>query len=231
VLLTGVSPALAAIALLPALAAQVQPAAAEPAVWAVSDFGAAGLAGWERESFEGQTDYRVVEADGREVLRAQSRDAASGLVRRMSVDLAQTPLIRWSWRVEQPLRDLAERTREGDDYAARIYLVQSGGALFWRTRAVNYVWSGSQPADASWPNAYTDRACMIAVRGSGDETGAWYHESRDVRADFRRCFGIEVGQIDAVALMTDTDNSGGEAVALYGEIRFAASAQNDSAPR
>ena len=226
-------PAAAVIVLLPVLAAAPlqQAGATGPAARVVSDFGDAGLNGWERESFEGQTDYRVVQRDGRDVLRAESRDAASGLVRRMQVDLDQTPVIHWSWFVEQPLEGLAERTREGDDYAARIYLVQSGGALFWRTRAVNYVWSGSQPAGASWPNAYTDRACMIAVRGSADETGIWYQESRDVRADFRRCFGIEVGQVDAVALMTDTDNSGGEAIALYGEIRFAATAEEDSAPR
>lgn len=223
-LLTG-RPAGRALSVAPLLlfAALAQQAGATgPTVLPVSDFGGAGLVGWEPESFAGLTDYRVVGWEGREVLRAESRGAASGLVCQIQVDLDQTPLIRWSWRVEQPLGGLAERTREGDDYAARIYLVQSGGALFWRTRAVNYVWSGSQAAGASWPNAYTDRACMIAVRGKGDETGTWYREERDVRADFRRCFGIEIGEVDAVALMTDTDNSGGEAVALYGEIRFVA---------
>lgn len=198
---------------LAALAGKIEPLA-------VSDFAGSGLSGWESQSFKGETVYRVVDLEGQRVLRAESRAAASGLARRIEVDLEETPRLRWSWRVERPLGRLAERTRGGDDYAARIYLIQSGGALFWRTRAVNYVWSGSQPAGASWPNAYTDRACMIAVRGKEDAIGVWQQEERDVREDFRQCFGVEPDRFDAVALMTDTDNAQGEAVALYGEIVF-----------
>ena len=43
-------------------------------------------------------------------------------------------------------RDLDESTKDRDDYAARLYLVKSGGILIWRTKAVNYVWSsGKEP--------------------------------------------------------------------------------------
>jgi hypothetical protein len=198
---------------LAALAGTIEPLA-------VSDFAGNGLSGWESQSFKGETVYRMVDLEGQRVLRAESRAAASGLARRIEVDLDETPRLRWSWLVERPLAGLAELTRAGDDYAARVYLIQSGGALFWRTRAVNYVWSGSQPAGASWPNAYTDRACMIAVRGKEDAIGVWHREERDVREDFRQCFGVEIDRVDAVALMTDTDNAQGEAVALYGEIVF-----------
>ena len=38
--------------------------------------------------------------------------------------------------------------------------------------------------------------------------------------DYRRAFGEDPPRIGAVAIMTDTDNTGEEAVAWYGAIRF-----------
>jgi hypothetical protein len=194
----------------------------DPSRVPVSDFAGAGTAGWETQAFRGETRYRAGSVDGRPALLAESEGSASGLFRRVEADLTRTPYLRWSWRVERPLPPRDERSRAGDDYAARVYVVRSGGALVWRTRAVSYVWSGREPAGTVWPNAHTDRACMIAVRGPADAIGAWHGERRDVRADFRSCFGIEATRIDAVALMTDTDNAGGSASAAYGEIAFAA---------
>lgn len=43
----------------------------------------------------------------------------------------------WSWRVEKPHSDLDERSKQGDDYAARVYIVVDGGLMFWKTIALN----------------------------------------------------------------------------------------------
>ena len=61
---------------------------------------------------------------------------------------------------------------------------------------------------------------MVVVQGpQGDDqntpTGAWHAFSRDVVADFKRFHGIDVDQVDAVAIMTDTDNTGVVAQACY----------------
>ena len=56
---------------------------------------------------------------------------------------------------------------------------------------------------------------------SGDEhLGRWVEERRNVRADFRALFGKDIRYVDAVAIMSDTDNSGGAALAYYGDITF-----------
>lgn len=188
----------------------------------VGDFSSGSLAGWERKSFEGETRYELVSGQGRRALRADSHDAASGMYREIRVDLHETPYLHWSWKVEETLGGIDERSRRGDDYPARVYIVFSGGFFFWRTRALNYVWSSNQPRGASWPNAYTDNARMIAVRSGPDETGRWVSERRNVRADYRRMFGEDVRFADAVAIMTDTDNTGKAATAYYGDIYFAA---------
>ncbi len=114
----------------------------------IGRFTAGDLSGWERKSFRGETEYGVREEGGVRALCARSRDAGSGLFRELEVDLGATPWIHWSWKVDAGLHAGDERTRAGDDYPARVYVVFSGGAAFWRTRAINYVWSSREPAGA-----------------------------------------------------------------------------------
>ena len=178
------------------------------------------IAGWEEKVFAGKTLYETVRQDSRSVVRATSHGTASGLYLRRRIDLEKTPILRWTWRVEGTLGDIDERTRTGDDYAARVYVIRSHPVLLWRTRAVNYVWASAQAAGATWPNAYTDASRNVAVRSGEEEAGRWVEERRDVRADFRALFGESVRHVDAVAIMTDTDNTGGAAVAYYGDITF-----------
>jgi hypothetical protein len=184
----------------------------------VGNFSEGDLDGWKTQSFRGMTSYQLVTQDGRQVLAADSKDSASGLVREIRVDLEKTPYLNWSWRVADVLAGIDERTKAGDDYPARVYVIVSGGIAFWRTRTLIYVWSSRQPAGSTWENAYTANAQVMALQ-SGKGNG-WETERRDVRADFKQCFNDEITSIDAVAIMTDTDNSQQEATAWYGDIFF-----------
>ena len=178
-------------------------------------------AGWEEKVFKGKTRYETVRHDGRSVVRATSRGSASGLYLRRRIDLDETPILRWTWRVDATLgEDIDERTRAGDDYGARVYVIRSHPVFLWRTRAVNYVWASARAAGETWPNAYTDSSFHVAVRSGDEHAGQWVDERRDVRADFRALFGESVRYVDAVAIMTDTDDTGGAAVAYYGDITF-----------
>ena len=120
------------------------------------------------------------------------------------------------------LEGVDERGKAGDDYPARVYVVVSGGVAFWKTRSLVYVWSSGQPVGATWNNAYTSNARVMALRSGMRDAGRWVNEKRDIRADFKQLFGEEIDAIDAVALMTDTDNSGQSATAWYGDIVFTA---------
>ncbi|MDQ3186066.1 MAG: DUF3047 domain-containing protein [Pseudomonadota bacterium] len=188
----------------------------------IARFSRGDLSSWQSKVFTGKTRYSLENTDGRTVLRADSSAAASGLYREISVELGKTPILNWTWKVSNVLAGADERTRAGDDYAARVYVVFSGGLMFWRTRAINYVWSNKQVIDSSWPNAFTGNARMIAVESGSSRIGQWVSERRDVRADYRRLFGEEPGRVDAVAIMTDSDNTGTTARAWYGDIWFTA---------
>ncbi|MCP5245089.1 MAG: DUF3047 domain-containing protein [Burkholderiales bacterium] len=188
----------------------------------IARFSQGDLNEWQSKVFSGQTIYTLTENDGKTVLHAHSNATASGLYREISIDLDQTPILNWSWKVDQVLAGNNEQTRAGDDYPARVYVVFSDGLMFWRTRAINYVWSNTQPVNSNWFNAFTSNAGMIAVQSGVDQTGNWITESRNVLTDYRRLFNDEPGRVNAVAIMTDTDNTRSTASAWYGDIWFSA---------
>lgn len=186
----------------------------------IDDFEQGDLSGWRIKEFSGKTDYSVVSDDNGMVLKAESRSSASGIIKKVDVDITHMPYLNWSWKVDHTFAGIDEKSREGDDYPARIYVVVSGGVLFWKTRALNYVWSSGQKVGSSWPNAYTSNAVMIAMQSGEEKSGKWIKEKRNVAEDFRRYFGSEVKRVDAVAVMTDTDNSRKKATAYYDDIYF-----------
>ena len=189
----------------------------------VGEFSKGQLAGWEPKAFSGKTQYQLTKEGSLTVLKATSKQGASGLGKRIKVDLSKTPVLNWSWRVDNQLTGLNEQSKAGDDYAARVYVIVDGGLFPWNTKAMNYVWSSNQPRGTTWGNAFLPKnAKMTAVRGSQDAIGGWVREKRNVRADFKTIYGLDISQIDGVAIMTDTDNGKGQATAAYGDIFFSA---------
>ncbi len=186
-----------------------------------SEFSQKGLDTWEPVEFEGETLYKLDSEGGSTVLRAQSQASASGWVKKETVNLTKTPVLEWRWRVDQAIPELDEATKKGDDYAARIYVIVKDGWFFWQTKALNYVWSSQANPPKTWPNAFApDNAVMLPLRTSRDKTGHWVSEKRNIRQDLKRAFGKDFDEIEAIAIMTDTDNSGLSAGASYGELVF-----------
>lgn len=184
-------------------------------------FRPAAIADWTPREFTGATDYRLVGGDGRSAVRALAEGTASALYHEVEVDLEASPVIEWSWRVDTlPRGDAGERTKAGDDFAARLYVVREGTFGRLSARALNYVHARSETAGARWTNPYSGRARMVAVSSGTGATGDWVTHRRDLRADWRAAFGEDIDRIDAVAIMTDADNTDSRARALYGTIRF-----------
>jgi hypothetical protein len=188
----------------------------------VSRFATEGLTGWENKYFEGVTDYQLVKENGRTVVKAHSMGSASGLIKEIKLDPNRFRYLRWSWKVAGTIRSGDETQKSGDDYAARVYVVFPG-RFFWQTRAINYIWANRLPTGKSIPNAYTSNAQMVAVESGQERVGQWVNEERDILTDYRRLFGGEPREIGAIAIMTDTDNTGEEATAWYGDITVSSS--------
>ena len=186
-------------------------------------FSQGDMTGWEEQSFVNNTQYQLVEEQERgQVLKAFSQSAASGMFCEVEIDLTATPYLNWSWRVDNIYSENDEHSRAGDDYPVRIFVVASGGIFFWKTKAVNYVWSSNQQLDSQWESAVTRNAMMLAVRSGNDETGQWVSEKRNIREDFKVLFGEDITEIHAIAIMSDSDNTGQSVTAYYGDIFFTA---------
>jgi hypothetical protein len=155
---------------------------------------------------------------------AESDNAASGLVKRFEHDLEAAPVLTWQWRAEamlQPEPSASEQAKSGDDFLARVYVVREG-FFPWQSRAVNYVWARRQPVGEHWPNPFADQAVMVVVQSGARGLGEWHAFRRDVQQDFRRLHGMDVDRVHAVAIMTDTDNTGSRASACYRLPTFSA---------
>ena len=196
--------------------------------------------GWEALTFPRvprHSRYTVVRDGAGFVLRAESRASASGLYRPLDLDPRVHRVLSWRWKVEGVLARSDPRRKEGDDYAARVYVAfrydpASAGA--WeRARygafriiygryppglALNYVWESRLPVGTVLDNAYSARAKVVVVRSGAAEAGTWVTETRDIYADYRRIVGGEPPRLEGIALMTDTDDTGDRAVAYYDAI-------------
>ena len=186
----------------------------------VSRFNSDGLAGWESKSFKGTTEYRLVKEEGRTVVKAVSINSASGLIKKIRFNPSKYRYLRWSWKVSHTVPGGDEKTKSGDDYAARVYVVFPG-RFFWQTKALNYIWANRLAKGDALPNAFTANTRMIAVESGNSMAGQWLTEQRDLVADYRFQFGGDPPEAEAVAVMTDSDNTGGSAEAWYGEISLA----------
>jgi hypothetical protein len=69
-------------------------------------------------------------------------------------------------------------------------------------------------------NPYTDNVMMFVLQSGDAQLQQWVAETRNVYEDYKTAFGEEPPLINAVAIMTDTDNTGESAVAWYGDIEF-----------
>lgn len=197
---------------------------------------------WKIEQFDQRVDatrYQAKVWDGVPAVEAIAHRSMSVLVRPVTVNLDATPFLCWRWRVDASIAAADIRSKTGDDYAARIYLMYrvADDHLGFATRtklalaravrgnqvpdaAINYVWDNRSPVGTMVPNAYTDRAMMWVLRSGDADAKRWVSERRDVRQDFKRAFGYLPISLYAIGLATDTDNTGSSATAGFADLRF-----------
>ena len=174
---------------------------------------------------------------GTVVVRGRADDSASGLVRRIRVDLAEYPVLAWRWKVDGVIARGNVARRDGDDYPARIYVTfdhpvsrlsfgdrvkhRALRALGYRdipTRALNYIRANRATETRIVANPFTDWVQMVPVESGPANAGRWRSARRNVADDYRAAFGEAPPAITGIAIMTDADNTGGEATATYGDI-------------
>ena len=175
---------------------------------------------WREVEVQGRSEYVPVELDGRRCLRAQSEGGASMLLSRLEVDPRQHEWLAWEWRVDELLAEEALEHRRGSDASARVYVYFDTGGLPWQRRNIDYVWSAHLPVGMILDSAYSSASKIIVAESGREHLGQWRTVTRNLREDYQRCFGADPPLVLAIGLMTDSDNTQGETLAYFDELRI-----------
>ena len=200
-------------------------------------------AGWEvvRLRDRHPPEVALVDDAGATVLRLDSHDAAGSVAFRVTFDAQRTPTLAWRWRVDRVVDGADLHRKEGDDYAARVYVTFDvpDEALGFTQRArmaiarliygvdlpaaaLCYVWDNRNPVGTTAWNAYTSQVRMIVLRSGTAQAGQWVSEARDVARDYREAFGNPAPAISGVAVSSDTDQTHEKVTAWFGDLRLEA---------
>jgi hypothetical protein len=200
--------------------------------------------GWRHQTLpkvERPNQFALVDEGGQRVLHIRSQASASSWAAPLGVDATRLPMLQWRWKVSHALAGSDLRRREGDDYAARLYVLFAlpGDRLSLADRvriqaarllagvevpaaALCYVWGRAQPAGSSGWNPYTDRVRMRVLDSGDAQSGLWQTHRRDIRSDWTEAFGGALPRISGVALSADTDNTGEQVEAWFADPHFTA---------
>jgi len=191
-------------------------------------------------SFKNSTEYMLVVEDNTVVLRAMAHNSASLLGLQTDFDPHQFPMLSWRWKVAQgiPSANTADQAKEDapvrvmvafagdvsklpfkDRFAASAAQTISGQALPYAT--LMYVWGSKVALDSITVSSRSSRIRMIAVAVDEQGIGAWHSYKRNLVEDFKRAFAEEPGNVASIQIMTDTDNTGADAQAYYGDVSVA----------
>lgn len=171
-----------------------------------------------------------------EALQAQADAAASGITR--VVDWPGASRLSWRWKVTRSVPGARLDRRSADDHAARLYVffdapdshlgllararLALGAQLFGQDlprAALCYVWSHDGEVGQVAPNPYTERVRMVVLDRGDARAGQWREHERNLADDYAAAFGhAPAPRIKGIALMSDTDNTGGQVTAWFAAI-------------
>ena len=169
-----------------------------------------------------KTEYSVGSNDNGNYLKAVADNAASGLGKKVNIDLNKTPIINITWKVEKDLEGIKENTKKGHDFAARVFAIKKTGATPLSNRAINYVFSSNNKVGENSPSPYTKKSIDNVLATTQENLNEWVTVKANVKEDFKRFHNLDVDQLDGLAIMSDTDNSKMKAITYYQNIYFSA---------
>ena len=153
-------------------------------------------------------------------LKAVADNSASGLGKKVNIDLNKTPIINITWKVEKDLAGIQENTKKAHDYAARVFVIKKTGATLLSNRAINYVFSSNNEIGFNAPSPYTKKSIDYVLSTTKDSLNEWITVKSNVKEDFKRFHNLNVDQLDGLAIMADTDNSKLKTISYFQNIYF-----------
>ena len=169
-----------------------------------------------------KTLYSIGSNENGNFLKAIADNAASGLGKKIKIDLNKTPFINITWKVEKDLPDIKENSKKGHDFAARVFVIKKTGATPLSNRAMNYVFSSNNVIGFNSPSPYTKKSIDNVLATTKENLDEWVTVKANVKEDFKKFHNLDLNELDGLAIMSDTDNSKMKAVSYFQNIYFSA---------
>jgi hypothetical protein len=186
-----------------------------------AQFPATGVpTGWMLKEFVGQAAIEVVR-DGRLALRLAADRSSFALYRDVIVDPNELPIVSWWWKVTRLPAGGDVRNRASDDQAAQLYVIfPRWPAPLTSSDVIGYVWDTNAPAGTQLVSTRAGNVRLIVLESGRGAAGTWQREVRNLVDDYVALFGRRPPRVGKIAVMIDSDDTGGEAEALIGEVSF-----------
>ena len=169
---------------------------------------------------DNKTLYSVGSDENGDFLKAVADNSASGLGKKVNINLNKTPIINISWKVEKDLAGIKENTKKEHDFAARVFVIKKTGATILSNRAINYVFSSNNEIGFNAPSPYTKKSIDYVLSTTKDSLNEWITVKSNVKEDFKKFHNLDVDQLDGLAIMADTDNSKLKTISYFQNIYF-----------
>jgi hypothetical protein len=169
---------------------------------------------------KGETTWTLDVNEKGNFIKAEAEGKGSGLGKEIKIDLLKTPFINITWKVEKDLSGIDEKSKKGHDYAARVFVIKKTGSTMLSNRAINYVFSSNNNVDENWYSPYTKKSLDYVLSTTKENLNTWVTVKANVKDHFKKFHDLDVVDLTAVAIMTDTDNSKLKAVSYYQNIFF-----------
>jgi hypothetical protein len=156
--------------------------------------------------------YKVAEESGDYFLRALAQNQGVQIGLEHAFKPQEFPVLRWRWRARQLPPGGDEREKNTNDSAAAVYVIFDSRLL---PRAIKYVWSATLPVGTRIDSPVYWRSKVVVLQSGPTALGEWQEETINFYQDYKELFGLEPGEVQGIAILTDSDVTGGTAEADY----------------
>ncbi|NIS60718.1 MAG: DUF3047 domain-containing protein [Proteobacteria bacterium] len=185
------------------------------------------------------TSYTIESNGSENYLKAESNASASAVLYRKDFNIYQYSRMRWRWKVENVYTNGDAKTKSGDDYPLRIYIVfkydpEKAGFMekvkynaakliygeYPPHSGLNYIWANREHEETIIINAFTEKSKMILLQKGNSNIGKWLNEDVNIRKDYEEAFGEKPPPIASIAIMNDSDNTGEKSISYLDYIEL-----------
>ena len=186
-----------------------------------------------------ETVYSLAVKNGVQCVMAQSDCSASALVYKKEFDVYKYPVVKWEWMVKNVYPGGNLKKKSGNDSPARLYVLfkynPKKAGFFTRIKYsmakmiygvyppgsnLCYLWADRAGGERIFTSPAWKYSKDVVLEAGAARSNEWRREKVNVLEDYRAAFGKDPPRMAAIAIMNNSDNTGGKSTSWFGPIEI-----------